>query len=84
MSKTVKFGRKIVITRHKEMVKSFLISKGLRVLLRSPISKKIVIKYNLEDYFGIDIQMKVIDLEIFNSIYIVRFTNAIMNSIFTI
>jgi hypothetical protein len=27
--------------------------------------RKIVIKYNLEEYFGIDVQMKVIDLEFF-------------------
>jgi hypothetical protein len=37
---------------------------GPRVLLRSPPgSRKTVIKYNLEEYFGIDVQMKVIDLE---------------------
>jgi hypothetical protein len=27
--------------------------------------RKIVIKYNLNEYFGIDIQMKLIDLEFF-------------------
>jgi hypothetical protein len=41
--------------------------------------RKIVMKYNLEDYFEIYVQMKVIDLEFFDSIYTVRFTNAIMN-----
>jgi hypothetical protein len=42
-----------------------LTPKGPRVLLRSPISKKIIIKYNLEEYFGINVQIKVIDLEFF-------------------
>jgi hypothetical protein len=47
-----------------------LTPKGLRVLLRSLVwertsLKKTVIKYNLEEYFGIDVQMKVIDLEFF-------------------
>jgi hypothetical protein len=31
-----------------------------------PNLRKIVIKYNLEKYFGIDVQMKVIVLEFFN------------------
>jgi hypothetical protein len=30
------------------------------------LRKKIVIKYNLEEYFGINVQMKVIDLEVLN------------------
>jgi hypothetical protein len=33
--------------------------------MRSPVWEKIVIKYNLEEYFGINEQMKVIDLELF-------------------
>jgi hypothetical protein len=40
-----------------------LTPKVPRVLMRSSILRKIAIKYNLEEYFGIDIQMKVIDLE---------------------
>jgi hypothetical protein len=28
-----------------------------------PSSRKTVIKYNLKEYFGIDVQMKIIDLE---------------------
>jgi hypothetical protein len=28
-----------------------------------PQFEKIILKYNLEEYFGIDVQMKVIDLE---------------------
>ena len=34
---------------------------------------------NLEECFGINVQMKVIDLEIFDSIYSIRFSNAFMN-----
>jgi hypothetical protein len=41
--------------------------------------RKIVIKYNLEEYFGIDVQMKVIDLEFLILSIRLRFTNAIMN-----
>jgi hypothetical protein len=40
--------------------KEFLTPKGLRVLMKSPVSEKLL-KYNLEEYFGIDVQMKVID-----------------------
>jgi hypothetical protein len=40
-----------------------LIPKGLRVLLRSPIMIKTIRKYSLEEYFGIDVQMIVIDLK---------------------
>jgi hypothetical protein len=40
-----------------------LIPNGLRVLLRALVWRKIIIKYNLEEYFGINVQMKVIDLE---------------------
>jgi hypothetical protein len=43
-----------------------------------PNLSKIVIKYNLEDYFGIDVQMKAIDLEIF-ILYTVRSTKATTN-----
>jgi hypothetical protein len=55
-----------------------------------PNFRKTVIKYNLEEYFGIDVQMKVIesidvqmkviDLRswIFDTIYIFKFTNAII------
>jgi hypothetical protein len=36
-------------------------------------------KNNLEEYFGIDVQMKIIDLDFLYSIYMVRFTKTIMN-----
>jgi hypothetical protein len=45
---------------------SCLTPNGPRVLLiEIPSSRKTIIKYNLEEYFGIDVQMKVIDLEFF-------------------
>jgi hypothetical protein len=40
----------------------YLTLKGPRVLMRSQFEKTII-KYNLEKYFGINVQIKVIDLE---------------------
>jgi hypothetical protein len=44
-----------------------------------PNLRKTIIKYNLEEYFGIDAQMKVIDLEILILSILVKFTNDIAN-----
>jgi hypothetical protein len=52
------------LATHEDFLAVILTPKEIESASKIPNLKKTVIKYNLEEYFGIDIQMKVIDLEI--------------------